>query len=130
MLSEETKERIKREHIEFLEKRHAELVRRLDTEEKQRQEELRQLEIEKIKQAEEDALYADNPNFVKYFSRDGKTKWVTREEFNRRRYHKKRVRKKHKPSWTKQVWNKASVILIVVSMILVIYFAFKLVASN
>lgn len=129
MLTEEAKYRIKQDHIEFLERRHKELVRRLEREKKEREEAEKRREIERIRQEEEDAFYDDNPNYVKYTGNDGRIKWVTREEFQRKRYRKRRVRKKHRRSFTKTLWNNISVILIVVCMLLIIYFAFKLVAQ-
>lgn len=128
MLTKEAKQRIKQEHIEFLERRHKELTKRLNREENERIEAERRFEIERLRQEEEDAFYRDNPNYVKYTGHDGKTKWVTREEFERKRYRKRRVRKKHHRSFTKTLWNNISVILIVVCMLLTIYLAFKLAA--
>ena len=126
MLTEQEKKRIKSDHKAFLEKRHLDIVKKLEEEERRKTRSKQDKELERIRQEEEETYYGDNPNYVKYTGSDGTPQWVNREEFEQKKYRKRRVRKKHERSWNKKLWEKTSVFVIVIAMILIIVLAFKI----
>jgi len=126
MLTEQEKERIINDHKAFLEKRHLDLVKKLEEEERRRARNTQDKELEKIRREEEEAFYGNDPNYVRYIGSDGSPKWMTKEEFDQKKYRKRRIRKKHERTWNKKLWEKTSVFIIVIAMILIIVVAFKL----
>jgi|GEM_PF-1831763 len=129
MLNPEEKERIVKDHIATLEKRHRELVKKLEEEEKQSLRTTEEVELDKIRREEEDAFYSGNPDYVKYIGHDGKSRWITKEEFEKKKYRRKKVRRRHERSFSRKLWERFSLILIVIGMVLAIIFAFKLVGE-
>ncbi|MBL7191609.1 hypothetical protein ISS30_07915 [bacterium] len=129
MLTEQEKNRIKQEHCDYLERRHQELIRRIEDEKNIQREKELQEEYERIREEEEDKLYQDNSDYVKYISHDGKPKWILREDFEKKRYKRRRVRKKHKRSLKKTLIVKGSTIFIILIMIITAVLAFRLVAQ-
>jgi len=129
MLSPQEKERIEKEHIALLEKRHQELVKKMEEEEYQKRRSAEEIDLAKIRRQEEEAFYAGNPNYVKYIDHTGQSRWITREEFDKKKYRRKKVRRRHERSLSKKLWERFSIVLIVLGMVLVIIFAFKLVGD-
>lgn len=127
MLTEEKKEEIRQQNIAYLEKKHNELIRRMEAENSRRLESEKDRELERLRREEEDVFYANNPDYVKYTSSDGSTRWITREEFERKKYRRRKVRKRHDHSIYRKIWERSSIVIIIIGMIAVIVIAFKLV---
>lgn len=129
MLTEEEKNRIRQEHWDFLERRHLELTKRLEAGERIRREREYSEEMMRIKEEIEDEVYKDNPDYIKYVSHSGTTKWILREDFEKKRYRRRKIRKKHKSSLKRKLLEKGSMALIIVLMLVTMYIAFKLVSG-
>ncbi len=129
MLSQEEKERIVNEHTSTLENRHRELVKKLEEEERLSIRTTAEIELDKIRREEEDAFYTGNPDYVKYIGHDGKSRWITKEEFEKKKYRRKKVRRRHERSFSRKLWERFSIFVIIIGMVLAIIFAFKLVGE-
>ena len=127
MLTEEKREEIRQQHIAYLEKKHSELIRRMEDDEARRKESENDRELQRIRKEEEDTYYANNPDYVNYTSSDGSARWITREEFERKKYRRRKVRKRHERSIYRKIWERSSIVIIIIGMIAVIVIAFKLV---
>ena len=129
MLSQEEKDHIVKEHISTLENRHRELVKKLEEAERQSLRTTEEIELDKIRREEEDAFFTGNPDYVKYIGHDGKSRWITKEEFEKKKYRRKKVRRRHERSFSRKLWERFSIFVIIIGMVLAIIFAFKLVGE-
>ena len=119
MITEEEKERIRKEHRALLEKRQQELEHQVTAQEQSEHDKLVKDELETVIHEEEDKFYQDKPDYIKVKDRQGNIRWMLKSEFDQKRYRKHKVRKKRTHRSSKKILEKVSVVLIVLAMIVI-----------
>ena len=127
MLTEEDKERIRKEHRTLLEKRQHELEGQVAEQEMTQHSKLTDEEVSEIQREEEDKFYTNKPEYVKVKDRHGNVRWMLKSEFEQKRYKKYRVRKKRTHRTSKKILERLSVVLIILAMIVIAIVAYRIV---
>jgi hypothetical protein len=128
LLTEEEKERIRKDHRAQLEKKHRDIEGRVVEQEQMTVDKAVEDEIAAIHREEEDRFYKDKPDYVKVKDRYGNVRWMTKSEFEEKRYRKYKVRKKRKHRSSRKILERLSVILIIVAMIIIAIVAYRAVS--
>jgi hypothetical protein len=130
MLSDEEKEKIRqqiRRDLELREQRDADELRRRamhDTTSSGDMEsiddaQLKEAEIRKVKQEEENRFYRENPNYVQYIDRYGQKKWIHRKLFEEKRQKSiERSKARKEARWVeirKYILISAAVLLVIIA---------------
>jgi adenine specific DNA methylase Mod len=128
LLTEEEKDRIRKEHRALLEKRQHELEQQVTAREQSEHEKETQGEAEEVVRAEEDKFYANKPDYVKVRDHQGNVRWMPKSEFEQKRYRKVKVRKKRTHRGSRRILERISVVLIVLAMIVIAIIAYRAVS--